>query len=184
MLTFEPVVRLATCEDAVKYLDFLFKLDIESDWMHFGSGERSMDERGMRSRLRKMERQGNAFAVLAFNLAGEVIGYFSVNGGNSSSTRHSGTCAVGVLDVYRHNGLARQLFLTALAQCGKVHVKRLECTVVVYNNKAVDFYKRCGFIEVGRLHDRFQSRMTGEYLDEYILEYDRVRPNYQIDFSR
>lgn len=169
MLTFLPTFELVSHVDAEQYLSFLRKLDAESEYMHYCEGERLMDVHGMCSRLKKMSKQQNAFAECAFGLDGSIIGYFSVNGGNSKSTSHSATVAVGVLKAYRGNGIAAQLYNLAACHAYAVGVSRFECTVVRENEAAQAFYLAMGFHAVGHLSKRFRSR-EGLLLDEWVLE--------------
>lgn len=168
MIDFTPTVRLLELRDAEMYLGFLCALDSQSPFMHYRSGERSMTVQGMRSRIKKQEKQGNSFVVLAFGLDDKPIGYFSVNGGNSFSTAQSATVAVGVIKQYRSNGVANKMLAMALAQSVLRGVRRWECTVVSDNKEAVSFYMNNDFRLSGYFRDRFYD---GEKChDELILE--------------
>lgn len=165
-----PTVRLAGSNDAGMFLAFLRRLDAESQYMHFAAGERTMTEQGMRSRFRKMDRQGNSFIVLALGVDDTPIGYFSVNGGTSMSTKHSASVAVGVSKSYRRQGVAVQLLRAALAYSVDRGVVRWECTVVSYNEPARCFYFANDFRHVGTLHKRFYDALIGAKADELVFE--------------
>ena len=98
-----------THDRAQDYLNFLNALDNVSPFMHYASGERSTTLHGMRSRLNKLEKQGNCFTVLALGLSDDIIGYFAVNGGNSRATSHSAAIAVGVLRSHYNQGIGTKL---------------------------------------------------------------------------
>lgn len=169
MLTFTPVYELLSVDRAGDYLRFLCQLDAESPYMHYRPGERSMTEQGMRSRLKKQEKQGNSFVVVALGLDNSIIGYFSVNGGNSEATRHSATVAVGVLEQYRGQGVAHGLFDVARGWAVGDGVRRFECTVVEENLEAVHFYITHFFRRVGVCKERFMNG-GGDLLNEYVFE--------------
>lgn len=169
MLTFTPTIQLLDVSMAGAYLEFLRKLDAESPYMHYAPGERQMTEQGMRSRLKKQEKQGNSFVIVALGLDGSIIGYFSVNGGNSLATKHSATVAVGVLAAYRGQGVAHDLISFAEKHSRWNRVVRWECTVVYDNEPAVGFYIAHGFCVCGTLINRF--RKDGKFLlDEFVME--------------
>lgn len=168
--TFDPVIRVLDCSDAEKYLEFLKALDTEAEYMHYEAGERTMTVQGMRSRMRKQDKQGNSFVVGCFNLAGDIVGYFSVNGGNSRRTKHSATVAVGLLPLYEGIGLARETLDFALKVCHEKGITRLECTVVVDNHRALAWYLVNGFSVVGLMHRRYVSPDDFDLLNEYVLE--------------
>lgn len=169
MSDFTPAVRLLQSNDADDYLAFLCKLDAQSPFMHYRSGERSMTVQGMRSRIRKQEKQGNCFVALAIGIDDKPIGYFSVNGGNSLSTKHSATVAVGVLSEYRDRGVASRLFDFAVNEAVRRCVNRFECTVVEKNVPAVTFYYRQNFRLAGYMRNRFYDGV--EHFDELVLEF-------------
>lgn len=168
MSDYTPTVRLLEVGDAVSYLDFLFELDTQSPFMHYRAGERPMREQGMRSRIKKQEKQGNSFVVLAIGIDLCPIGYFSVNGGNSEATKHSATVAVGVLQNYQRRHIADMLFDYAVVECVARSICRLECTVVHDNRPAVGFYYKHDFRLAGYFRSRFFD--GSEMLDELILE--------------
>lgn len=172
MLVGSPTYRLLTANDAENYLKFLCQLDSESPYMHYRAGERQMTVQGMRSRIRKQEKQGNSFVVLALGIDDLPIGYFSVNGGNSEATAHSATVAVGVLKAYQRQGIAAKLFEHAKWRALAVGVFRFECTVVC-RNPATAFYNAMHFERVGCLRDRFwwvdRATLEPEYIYEKVL---------------
>lgn len=150
------------------YLSFLNALDNASPYMHYLPGERSTTIHGMRSRLKKMEVQGNCFVMLALGLSGDIVGYFAVNGGNSKATKHSATIALGVLPSHHHQGVGAALLVRAEAISLTRDVFRFECTVVSSNQPAVRWYLNQGFKPCGVLHQRFYH--GGNWLDEQVFE--------------
>lgn len=169
MFDFTPTVRVIESNDAQDYLDFLCRLDEQSPFMHYRKGERSMTLQGMRSRIRKQERQGNSYALVALGIDDKPIAYFSVNGGNSLSSRHSATVAVGVLSDYRLRGIASRLVGDSIEESLRRGVNRYECTVVQENYPAVDFYYSQGFRLAGYFRNRFYDGLT--HYDELVFEH-------------
>jgi len=170
-LVMQNTVRLLNVTDAEKFLNFLKVLDAENEFMHYGVGERETTSHGMRSRLKKQEKQGNCYVVVAENLAGDFVGYFSVNGGNSVSSNHSATVAVGVLKAYQRWGVGSQLFDKARSVAKQVYISRFECTVVGVNEPAMRYYQSQGFRCIGDLSMRFYHDASSLYLTECVFEH-------------
>jgi len=168
MNDFTPTVKVVGLNDAQDYLDFLCKLDEQSLFMHYRKGERTMSLHGMRSRIRKSEKQGNSYALISLGIDDKPIGYFSVNGGNSLASRHSATVAVGVLSNYRERGIASQMFDFSIRESLRRGVSRYECTVVEKNVVAVSFYYRNNFRLAGYFRNRFYDGNT--FYDELVFE--------------
>lgn len=161
--------KLLTFDMAGEYLEFLKRLDSESEYMHYRTNERNMTEQGMKSRIKKQDNQGNSFSVIALD-EGVIVGYFSVNGGNSLSSCHSANVAIGVLEMYRGKGIANNLFSNAENIARERGVLRFECTVVQENVSAVKFYMRKGFTICGYYNASFKT-IDNRFVDEWILEY-------------
>lgn len=151
------------------YLDFLKNLDMQSEFMHYRQGERPMNVDGMRSRIKKQNRQGNSFSVLAMN-DNSVVGYFSVNGGSSLSTKHSGEVAIGILKEWRGKKIATPLFRYAEHEAWERGIIRFSCSVVQENIPAMKFYMNVGFVVCGHKTMSFRS-LDDRCIDEWSLEY-------------
>lgn len=152
---------------AIDYLAFLRILDAQSEYMHYKPNERPMNDNGMKSRIKKMKKQGNQFVMIAI-VDGHIEGYMSVNGGSSSRTKHSATIAAGVSYQYRGGGIARELWHACRMVAKDRGINHLTLTVVYSNGRAIEFYKAAGFRFVGVLRRSFNH--DGFLLDEHIME--------------
>lgn len=151
-----------------KYLSFLNELDAQSRYMHYRPGERAMTLQGMVSRIKKQKKQGNCFTVLAMDEE-TIAGYFSVNGGSSLATMHSASVAIGILEKYRGNGIAKELLSCAEISALNCKIIRFQCSVVAINTPARGFYLSHGFSRVGYLTASFRGE-NGVYQNELVLE--------------
>lgn len=156
-------------EQAGEYLDFLKRLDNESEYMHYRPGERAMSVQGLQSRIKKQDNQGNSFTVLAMENK-TICGYFSVNGGNSSATCHSASVAIGLLEAYRGKGIAIKLFRASEQLAYEREIFRFSCSVVAENTDAIGFYMRVGFVACGHSTVSFRTR-DNRLVNELLLEY-------------
>lgn len=163
------IYDILTHDMAEKYLEFLKSLDRESEYMHYREGERSMTSQGMKSRIKKQENQGNCFTILAIN-HGDIVGYFSVNGGNSLATRHTASVAIGVLENWRGKGIAKNIFHIAEKMAQGKKIIRFSCSVVWENTRAISFYLHSGFVIIGSETMSFR-KTNGDLVNEWILEY-------------
>lgn len=161
--------KLLSIDMAGEYLDFLKRLDNDSEYMHFRPGERSMTLQGLVSRLKKMNNQGNSFTVVAVE-ENIIIGYFSVNGGTSLATCHTATIATGVLENYQGKGIAKKLFKMAEGIAHEREIFRFSCEVVQVNYSAFMFYTAIGFVICGYGTLSYRTR-ENELVNEWHMEY-------------
>ncbi|MSP91995.1 MAG: N-acetyltransferase [Myxococcales bacterium] len=96
---------------------------------------------------------------------GGLVGHLDLRGGETPADLHRCTLAMGLEPAFRGRGLGRLLLLEAVrwarAQPGLAWV---DLSVFSHNHAALHLYRRAGFVEVGRVADRF--RVLGAEIDD------------------
>jgi ribosomal protein S18 acetylase RimI-like enzyme len=94
-----------------------------------------------------------------FALDGDrVVGWSDIRREERPDVRHRGVLGMGVHRDYRGHGTGRSLLQTALAKAKEIGLIRVDLTVYAQNAAAIALYRRCGFVEEGRI-------VKGRYLD-------------------
>lgn len=85
------------------------------------------------------------------------VGELSISGGRLLSERHRGTIGMGILDGHRGRGLGEQLLSAGITwAAADPIVEWLDLGVFGGNERAQRLYTRLGFVETGRVPDRFR----------------------------
>lgn len=98
----------------------------------------------------------------------KVIGAISLNISPIPRTRHSGSIGIMVHKDYQGEGIGKALFSKIIDLADNwLKLMRLELTVFVDNERAINLYKSFGFEIEGR--KKYAVIRNGEYADEYIM---------------
>lgn len=130
-------------------------LDTESEFFLFMAGERKMPL----PRQEKLISASNTIYILAFDEY-TLVGYIAGIRDTTMKSFHNMELVMGVLKSHQGKGIGRELLetLTRRAKEEKVHWLRLK--VLETNEKAIDLYKRAGFVEMGKQTD-YVSTLAG-----------------------
>lgn len=79
----------------------------------------------------------------------DVIGWCDITGHNRPVLSHVGCLGIGILKDYRGCGIGKELLREALSLAQKKGLKRIELTVREDNKRAIEIYKRFGFLTEG-----------------------------------
>lgn len=114
----------------------------------------------------------NVYMYVAL-LDGEVIGTLGLEVCENPRRRHVGSLGMGVKDKAQGSGVGTALLSTAIDLADNwLDLRRLELTVYVDNQRAIDLYKRFGFDIEGEAKD-FAFR-GGEYVGAFYMARFRV----------
>ncbi len=94
-----------------------------------------------------------------FAVDGErVVGWIDIKQHPEEGICHRGRLGMGIHQDYRGRGIGTQLMESALAKARQRGLIRVELTVYDFNAAAIALYRKCGFVEEGRM-------VKGRYLD-------------------
>jgi len=95
---------------------------------------------------------------------GELVGWCDIRRHFFPSRAHCGSLGMGLLPVYRGQGLGGRLIEAAIAQAAReAGMIRIELGVHADNARAIRLYERVGFVREGVSRDAFC--VDGEYTD-------------------
>lgn len=111
--------------------------------------------------LKRKAESANEVEIIAL-VDGRVAGTAGVDAiGGKYKLRHRAEFGISVLKEYWGLGIGRAL-MDACIECAKrAGYAQLELTVVAENARAVEMYRRAGFVEFGRNPRGFNSRLSG-----------------------
>ena len=87
-----------------------------------------------------------------------VIGWADIRREERAAHQHRGVLGMGVHKDYRGHGIGSLLLEAALAKAKEIGLIRVDLTVYAGNTAAIALYRKCGFVEEGRI-------VKGRFLD-------------------
>ena len=133
----------------------------ETDYLLSYPDENSFNAEQEGSFLKRKAESDNEVEIIAL-VDGRVVATAGVDAiGAKYKLRHRAEFGISVLRAYWGLGVGRAL-LDACVECArKAGYAQLELEVVAENARAVEMYKRAGFVEYGRNPLGFKSRLSG-----------------------
>lgn len=160
------MIRSANVNDAPAYRTLIQSLEAETDYLLFGKGERKWSVEQVEGMLERLEQVKTSIIFLSEE-EGEMHGHVTVLGGGAPRNGHVGNVITGVLQRKQGTGMAIELFDHLFKWAVEVGLTRLELTVMVHNERAIQFYERMGFEKEGV--KRHSLVVHGTPVDEYMM---------------
>ncbi|MCD7034806.1 GNAT family N-acetyltransferase [Metabacillus sp. GX 13764] len=158
-------IRLIEVQDAENFL-FLSQVIEESGMMLFEPGEKQLSVDEQKASIERILAVPNS-ALFVAEKGGDLAGYIAAFGGKVKRTSHSAYLVLGVHPDYYRQGIASKLFEKLFQWALQRGIKRLELTVIKYNEKAFSLYEKMGFsIEGEKVHSLY---IDGEPVNEYYM---------------
>ena len=158
-------IRKAENKDAEQFLSMLKQLDKETKFMLYEPEERTTSIEETKARLENSEKSGSVIFVAEVN--GEIAGFISASRGFARRVNHSAYIVMGILAGYSGRGIGKALFEGLEKWAINSGITRLELTVMMHNEKAINLYKKMGFeIEGLKKHSLI---VDNQYVDEYYM---------------
>lgn len=96
-----------------------------------------------------------------------IVGHVDLRGGAIASDLHRATLGIGLEPGHRDRGLGKTMCETVIAWSRAQGLAWIDLGVFGPNRRAQALYRKLGFIEVGRVADRF--RVDGESIDDIMM---------------
>jgi RimJ/RimL family protein N-acetyltransferase len=158
-------IRKGTNSDAEQIVRVIKSAE-ESGYMLFDPGERKvMPESFAKFIDATNEHEKSGIFVAEEN--GQILGYMFVQNEKPKRILHRAYIVVGVHSDSRGKGIGKALFIHMMDWAKKVHLHRLDLTVIAENDAAVALYKKMGFEIEGIKRDSLF--INNEYIDEYYM---------------
>jgi ribosomal protein S18 acetylase RimI-like enzyme len=156
----QPVILIdtATDADASALLDIYRGVLSEGRWFITYPDEFNGTEETQARTIRDRNAETNG-RLLAARVHDRLVGSLSIKGGAMERTRHVGMIEVYVDKSARRKGVGRALIEAGIvwAETNPI-LRKLALNVFEDNHRAVDLYRRLGFVVEGRL--------VGEFMEE------------------
>lgn len=163
---YKPLIRELEENDADAFLKLLLALDGEAEYLLYEPGERKTNVGEILERIKKFKVQENS-TILVAEENEEIIGFLSAEGGAAKKNRHSVYIVIGILQQHTGKKIGTKLFETLIDWAKKSQITKLELTVMIPNEHAVNLYKKMGF-EIEGIK-KCSMYMSGIYIDEYYM---------------
>ena len=152
------LIDTATDRDAEAVIALYRRILAEGRWFMTHLDEFTGTEEWQAKVIREWNAEANSRFLVA-RMEGEVVGAMSITGGTKDRTKHVGLIEIFVDQSARGLGVGRSLMEAGILwaeQSPIVH--KLALHVFEDNERAVDLYRRLGFVVEGRLVGEFQER--------------------------
>jgi len=143
------------------------KIDGETEYLDRESGEGLLTAEDF-ERLIYDDSIAARSLFLVAEVEGKIIGFTRCEGNKLSRFRHKAEFGICILKDYWGYGIGRILLENVLMWADNVGIEKISLTVVEANAKAIELYKRYGFVEEGLLlKDRIHK--DGKYYNTVIM---------------
>ena len=141
-------IRAAELSDAPGLIDHVHRVAAESDFLATTPGEFEMSIEQQESYIRRMSETANALCLVA-EAGGEIVGVLTFNAGRRERVRHIGELGISVFRDYWGQGIGQSLMTALIDWAPSAGVTKLTLRVRSDNERAIDLYKRLGFVVEG-----------------------------------
>ena len=155
------LIRNGTFEDGPEVSTFFTTTHGETDYLLSYPEESTRDDEKQSNYLKETTESDREIELLAI-VDGKVVGMAGFNAiGSKYKVRHRAEFGITVSKNYWGQGIGKAI-MNACIECAKeAGYIQLELDVVADNTRAIELYKKLGFIEFGRNPKGFQSKYSG-----------------------
>ena len=155
------IIRNGTFEDGPEVSTFFTTTHGETDYLLSYPEESTRDDEKQSNYLKETTESDREIELLAI-VDGKVVGMAGFNAiGSKYKVRHRAEFGITVSKNYWGQDIGKAI-MNACIKCAKeAGYIQLELDVVADNTRAIELYKKLGFIEFGRNPKGFQSKYSG-----------------------
>ncbi len=160
------IVRNAADDDADKVLDFLKDVFSETDFLDITVDEFFRTRKQQKDLIRFYNVSQNSIMLLAVS-EGDLAGVLTLTGKIGIKMFHRATLGLAVRKKYWGIGIAHNLMNAAIEVSTHSSLLKLELEVVTVNTRAVNLYKKFGFLIDGII--KYAKIYDGKVYDHYMM---------------
>jgi len=109
------------------------------------------------------------FALFVAEINTRVVGFINFTNGERKSIEHRGSFGVSVEKNMRGLGIGKSLIKNLLEWArNNIIIEKVGLSVFADNYRAIQLYKRIGFVEEGRRKNEIK-KANGEYVDDILM---------------
>ena len=159
-------VRQISPDDAAAYWQLRQQIDRETEFLRFEADDWLITTQRVRGRIELMLATDNQMIFVADD-DGQLIGFVWAAGGLYRHNHHKVHLIVGVLDVYKRQGLGTRLLTACEGWACSSQLQRLELSVMTHNFPALALYRKHGFEIEGTA--QYALCIDGKYIDLHYM---------------
>lgn len=161
------ILRCPTKDDAEELSILRILIDGETENLDREPGEALLTTDDFK-RIIYEDNSSKTAIFLVADVNGKIVGFARCVGNNLSRFKHKAEFGICILKEYWGNGIGKVLMKNILMQMETVDIKKISLNVVQTNTKAIEMYKKFGFIQEGVLmNDRIHK--DGNYYNTLIM---------------
>jgi len=161
------ILRCGAKRDAMELSKLRVKIDGETENLDREPGEGLLTPEDFEKRIFE-DLIAERTLFLVAEVEGKIVGYTRLEGSKLSRFRHKAEFGICILKDYWGYGIGKVLMENILMWADSVGIEKISLTVVETNIKAIQLYKRYGFVEEGLLiKDRIHK--DGSYYNTVIM---------------
>lgn len=171
------VLRNGTEKDSAALLEIFSLTHGQTDFLMTYPDEISMNQDQETAYLKAKTESGDEIEIIA-EIDGKIVGSAGIERvGNKEKVKHRADFGISIDKAYWGLGIGRALTEACIECAKKAGYAQLELKAVAENTRALELYRRAGFVEYGRNPRGFRSRQTGwQELVLMRLELEDTRP--------
>ncbi|MGM7680727.1 GNAT family N-acetyltransferase [Cytobacillus sp. Hm23] len=160
-------IRSADVQDAQELSELRLQIDGETENLDREKGEAFIDSSGFEEIIKTdSEKERNLFLVA--ETRNQIVGFARCEGVYLRRFAHKVEFGVGVLKGFWGHSIGKNLLNESIKWADANSIKKMTLNVLEYNEKAVNLYKKLGFVVEGVLiNDKMLS--DGKYYNTIIM---------------
>lgn len=158
-------IRQGSTSDAEQIVRVIKNAE-KSGYMLFDPGERKVAPESFAKFIDATNEQEKS-GIFVAEENGQILGYMFVQNEKPKRISHRAYIVVGIHSDSRGKGIGKALFIHMMDWAKKVHLHRLDLTVIAKNDAAIALYKKMGFEIEGVKRDSLL--INNEFVDEYYM---------------
>ncbi|MHB8034181.1 N-acetyltransferase [Clostridium botulinum] len=161
------ILRCPTKYDATELSELRVKIDGETEYLDREPGEDLLTPEDF-EKLIYEDLIGEKTIFLVAEVEGKIIGFSRCQGSKLNRFRHKAEFGICISKEYWGYGIGRVLLENILMWADAVGIEKISLTVVQTNTRAIQLYKKYGFVEEGLLiKDRIHK--DGNYYNTVMM---------------
>ncbi|MGM0379070.1 MAG: GNAT family N-acetyltransferase [Bacillota bacterium] len=156
-------------EDAKNLIEFMKKVDLETDFLLRAPGEFNLTEKQEKEFIKKQNSDENSLFLKA-SLKNKVVATLGFSGEKNKRYSHKGEFGMAVLKEYWNLGIGSAFLNNLLKWADDNNLIKISLRVDATNEKAIGLYKKFGFEKEGLLK---KNKCIGkdDFRDELVMAY-------------
>ncbi len=161
------ILRCPIKDDALELSRLRVQIDGETENLDREAGEGLLTQEDFENLIYEDSiAERNLFLVAEVNR--KIIGFARCEGNTLSRFKHKAEFGICILREYWGNGIGRIMLENILQWADAVGIEKISLSVIEVNTKAIQLYKRYGFVEEGLLREDRVHR-DGNYYNTVIM---------------